>query len=71
MSDRVKSADAMLVFELATENSQLRALLAEAQDLLVESAIDAGELHAQVEDLRAQLAEALAMIPYRRAATAR
>ena len=56
MPGRVVSADAMLVFELATENAELRFQLAEAQDQCVEMAVDAGELHAEIEALRAQLA---------------
>ena len=51
-------ADAMLVFELATENAELRLQLTEAQDHCIELAVDAGDLHAEVEALRAQLAEA-------------
>ena len=46
---------AALVLALATKNAEQRAALAEAQDLLVETAVDAGELHALVEDLRAEL----------------
>jgi len=44
-----------LVLALATENAQLRAALAEAQDLLVETAVDAGELHARVGDLHEEV----------------
>lgn len=39
--------------------------------MLVEIAVDAGELHARIDELHAQLAEALAMIPHRRSATGR
>lgn len=46
---------AALILTLATENAELRAQLAEAQDLLVEMAVDAGEIHAEVEALRAQV----------------
>ncbi|TXM63978.1 hypothetical protein [Methylobacterium sp. WL120] len=49
-----------LILALATENAELRAQLAEAQDLLVETAVDAGELHARVEELQAELVEARA-----------
>ncbi|WP_348645341.1 hypothetical protein [Methylobacterium sp. BTF04] len=45
---------------LATENAELRAQLAETQDQCVELAIDAGELHAEVEALRQDLLEARA-----------
>lgn len=48
----------LAVLELATENAELRLQLAEAQDQCVELAVDAGELHAEVEALRAQLVEA-------------
>lgn len=34
-----------------------RAALAEAQELLIETAVDAGEMHACVEELQAELAE--------------
>ena len=49
---------AALILALATENAELRAALAEAQDLLVETAVDAGELHARVEELQRQLVAA-------------
>ena len=49
-----------LVLALATENAELRAALAEAQELLVETAVDAGELHASVEELQKELAVARA-----------
>lgn len=51
--------DGMLVLELAAENADLRLQLAEAQELLIETVVDAGELHAEIEALRAQLAEAV------------
>lgn len=38
-----------LLFALATENDELRQQLATAQDLLLETAIDAGQLHARIE----------------------
>ncbi|MCJ2041355.1 hypothetical protein MKK55_20710 [Methylobacterium sp. J-059] len=46
---------AALILALATENAELRAALAKAQDLLVETVVDTGELHARVEDLRAEV----------------
>ena len=49
-------ADKLTILVLATENAELRVQLAEAQDLLVETAIDAGHLHARVEALEARLA---------------
>ncbi|MCJ2074114.1 hypothetical protein MKK68_00355 [Methylobacterium sp. E-016] len=47
-----------LVLALATENAELRVALAEAQELLIETAVDAGEMHARVEELQAELAVA-------------
>ncbi|TXN27645.1 hypothetical protein FV232_26005 [Methylobacterium sp. WL30] len=47
---------AAVILALATENAELRAQLAEAQDLLVEVAVDAGVMHAEVEALRTQIA---------------
>ena len=44
------------LLELATENTELRLQLAEAQDQLVEMAVDAGELHVEITALRARLA---------------
>lgn len=38
-----------LVLALATENAELRQQFANAQDLLMETAIDAGHLHARIE----------------------
>jgi predicted nuclease with TOPRIM domain len=49
--------NAGLLLALATENAELRQQLASAQDLLVETAIDAGQLHARIEALQAELAE--------------
>ena len=46
---------ATLLLALATENAELRQHLASAQDLLVETAIDAGQLHARIEALQAEL----------------
>ncbi len=48
MSDVV----AALLLALATENAELREQLAAAQDMLVETAIDAGNMHALVEAMR-------------------
>jgi septal ring factor EnvC (AmiA/AmiB activator) len=41
---------------VATENVELRQQLADVQDQCVELAVDAGELHAEIEALRVQLA---------------
>ncbi|MCJ2106420.1 hypothetical protein MKK70_13710 [Methylobacterium sp. E-041] len=49
-----------LVLAFATENAELRAALAEAQELLIETAVDAGEMHARVEELQMELAVARA-----------
>ena len=38
-----------LLLALATENAELRQQLANAQDMLMETAIDAGHLHARIE----------------------
>ncbi|WP_246687915.1 MULTISPECIES: hypothetical protein [unclassified Methylobacterium] len=46
-----------LILALATENAELRAQLAEAQELLVETAVDAGEMHARLEEVQAELAK--------------
>ena len=40
---------AALLLALATENTELRQQLAAAQDMLMETAIDAGHLHARIE----------------------
>ncbi|MCJ2038130.1 hypothetical protein MKK55_04045 [Methylobacterium sp. J-059] len=48
-----------LILALATENAELRAELAEARELLIETAVDAGEMHAEVEALRMQIANLL------------
>ncbi|MCJ2042878.1 hypothetical protein MKK55_28600 [Methylobacterium sp. J-059] len=48
------------LLELATENAELRLQLAEAQDQLIEMAVDAGELQALIEGLQAELSEARA-----------
>lgn len=41
---------------VVTENVELRQQLADVQDQCVELAVDGGELHAEIEALRAQLA---------------
>lgn len=43
---------------VCVENAELRHQLAEVQDQCVELAVDAGELHAEIETLRARLAQA-------------
>ncbi|MCK2056866.1 hypothetical protein [Methylobacterium sp. 37f] len=50
-----RSADFLAVI---IENAELRQQLAEVQDQCVELAVDAGELHAEIETLRARLAKA-------------
>ncbi|MCJ2091252.1 hypothetical protein MKK67_01835 [Methylobacterium sp. J-072] len=45
---------AALLLALATENAELRAQLAAAQDMLMETAIDAGHLHARIEAVQAE-----------------
>ncbi|TXM66785.1 hypothetical protein FV226_22990 [Methylobacterium sp. WL12] len=51
---------ANLILALATENVELRTQLAEAQDLLVETAVDAGEMHARLEEVQRELTVARA-----------
>jgi hypothetical protein len=46
------------VLELASESVELRLQLGEVQEQLVETAVDAGDLHAEIEALRALLDEA-------------
>jgi hypothetical protein len=46
------------LLELMTENIELRAQLAEAQEHCIEMAVDAGELQAEIEVLRLELVEA-------------
>lgn len=41
---------------LAVENAELRFALAEAQEQCVELAVDAGELHATIKELKARMA---------------
>jgi hypothetical protein len=50
------SAVDLSLLELATENTELRLQLAEAQEQLVEMAVDAGELHVEITALRVRLA---------------
>ncbi|WP_313901872.1 hypothetical protein [Methylobacterium sp. J-030] len=45
---------AALLLALAAENAELREQLASAQDMLVETAIDAGNMHALVEAMRVE-----------------
>lgn len=45
---------------LATENAELRAELAEAQEPLVETAVDTGEMHIWLEEVQKELTEARA-----------
>jgi septal ring factor EnvC (AmiA/AmiB activator) len=42
---------------MVIENAELRQELAEVQDNCVELAVDAGELHAEIEALRVRLAQ--------------
>ena len=48
---------AAVILALSTEKAELRAALAEAQELLIETAVDAGELHGRIEELQAELAK--------------
>ena len=45
---------AAVLIALARENADLREQLASAQDMLVETAIDAGNLHALIEATRTE-----------------
>lgn len=54
MSDQ-RNAEFLAV---VVENTELRQQLADVQDACVELAVDAGELYAEIEALRAQLAQA-------------
>ncbi|RYY07816.1 hypothetical protein [Methylobacterium sp. WL6] len=49
-----------LVVALATENVELRAALAEAQELLIKTAVDTGEMHAKLEEVQRELTVARA-----------
>ncbi|CAA2145629.1 hypothetical protein [Methylobacterium bullatum] len=46
-----------VVLAVSVENSELRAQLAEVQEQCIELAVDAGELHAEIEALRRELVE--------------
>lgn len=50
-----RSADFLAV---VIENAELRQQLADVQDQCIELAVDAGELHAEIEALRTRLAQA-------------
>lgn len=45
---------AALLLAVATENAELRQQLGTIQDLLMETAIDAGHLHARIETVQAE-----------------
>ena len=45
---------AALLLALAAENAELRQQLTTAQDLLMETAIEAGHLHARIEAVQAE-----------------
>jgi len=45
---------AAILLTLAAENTDLRQQLATAQDMLMETAIDAGNLHALIEAVQAE-----------------
>ena len=64
----VISGDALLIFELAAENAQLRLQLTEAQTMLAGMAISAGDLTAEIEALRTRLSEAIVPVPHERSA---
>ena len=44
----------VILLTLAAENAELREQLATSQDMLVETAIDAGNMHALVEAMRTE-----------------
>ena len=48
----------LTMLALSTENAELRLQLAEVQDECIELAVDAGNLHTEIEDLRVRLAVA-------------
>lgn len=58
ITDEATAVADMKLLELMTENAELRAQLAEAQERCIELAVDAGELHAEIEALRQELDEA-------------
>jgi uncharacterized coiled-coil DUF342 family protein len=45
----------IVLLELATEIGELRLQLAEAQEQCIELAVDAGQLHAEIRELRREL----------------
>lgn len=45
---------AALLLALATESAELRQQLATVQDMLMETAIDAGHLHARIEAIQSE-----------------
>ncbi len=45
---------AAILLTLAAENAELHEQLAAAQEMLVETAIDAGQLHARIQDLQTE-----------------
>ena len=51
---------AALILALTAENAELQRQLASAQDLLVDTASEAGQLHARIEMLHSELADARA-----------
>jgi chromosome segregation ATPase len=51
---------AAVIASLTRENAELKRQLASAQDLLVESAIEVGDLRAGIDALRTELTEAQA-----------
>lgn len=53
---RMSDETTCLVRALVAENTELRQQLAETQDQCVELAVDAGELHAQIQALQDELA---------------
>ncbi|MCJ2079883.1 hypothetical protein [Methylobacterium sp. J-090] len=69
MTERAQHAAELLA--VVIENTELRQQLAEVQDQCVELAVDAGELHAEIEMLRAQLVAAEQAINQWRAMAAR
>lgn len=60
---------ACLVLALAAENTELRQQLAETQDQCVELAVDAGELHIEIQALQDELVRVRADRDAWRAAT--
>jgi hypothetical protein len=54
----MSEADRLRIAALAAENSELRAQLAHARDLVIENAINAGHLQARIEALEARLTKA-------------